>query len=125
MSQRTLSNAARTRSVSLAIAAAAAWIGGAAGTARADFTYDLRLSSGGKTQAITSAGGTFTLDLWARVNGSDTDHANDGVVSGVLSVQSVQVNGGAFLSGGLTAAEPTATFAKPELSQNGELRGTS
>src|SRR5437660_1245924 len=72
----------------------------AARPALAQISYDLRYSDGSKHVSATP--GNYTIDLWARITGTDTDHTNDKLVTSYAVVQSGSVSGG--FGGGLSGA---------------------
>lgn len=61
----------------------------------AQFTYDLRFSDGSSDKVVAGPG-NLTVELWARVSGTDTDHTNDAFHSGFVVLQSSETNGGVF-----------------------------
>ena len=85
------------------------------------FSYDLRSSdpNNAKNIIINSSGGTYTLELWGQVTGADTNHANDGLVFGYLSIASAQVSGGSVTAGSVTGVNFTSIFTDPSLSTSG------
>jgi autotransporter-associated beta strand protein len=104
----------RKRACASAVLAAAVW----ATSARAGLTYDLRFSDGSHTK-IPSVGTTYTLELWARVSGTDANSANDGLTSSYAVILSAETGVGAFPTGGITGGSVTAPFNDPLTSRNG------
>src|SRR5690349_20830485 len=63
-------------------------------------SYDLRFSDGDHVkQAVI---GTYSLELWMRVSGTDTNHANDSLSNSYVVLQSTQTAGGGITAGGLS-----------------------
>jgi hypothetical protein len=75
-----------------------------ASAASAALVYDLRL--GGSTGAeptshtLPNAPGTYTLDLWARITGTNATNTDEKFTNSYVTILSTQTNGGAILSGG-------------------------
>ncbi len=88
--------------------AALAVFAGLAGSAEAGLTYDLRFSDGSHTQFANV--GNYTLELWAQVSGTNTDHTDDSIVNMTVNTASLQINGGAVTSGGLQNGRLAAPF---------------
>jgi len=51
-------------------------------------TLDLRAPGGGKVAATPAVGGTVTLEVWAVIANGDSNHANDGFLTGQFNVLS-------------------------------------
>jgi hypothetical protein len=105
----------------LAAAGAATFL--PAATADAALIIDLRFTDGTKTRQI--AAGTYEVDVWALVSGTNDSTADEGLLNVYGSVQSQQVNGGALSAGtsgvtGNAGAGPVFTTGSP----NGQA-GTS
>jgi len=82
-------------------------MGMAAQSASAGLVYDLRLGGTNSTDSnahtLPSAPGTYTLDLWAKVSGTDASVANEAHQFDYVTILSTQSGGGAITAGGLTA----------------------
>jgi hypothetical protein len=59
--------------------------------------YDLRFDDGSKTRQPSV--GNHTVQLFARVNGNDTDHTNEGMGWSYVTLSSQQLGGGAVTGG--------------------------
>jgi len=78
-------------------------------TADAGLVYDLRIVSGGTatgaqtadSKTLTSTG-TVSLQLWARVSGTDASNINEAIQASYLVLQSTETSGNAF-DGGITS----------------------
>jgi len=77
-------------------------MGMAAQSASAGLVYDLRFSDG--THTLPSVPGTYTLDLWAKVSGTNATVADETHTFDYVTILSTQSGGGAFTSGGLTGS---------------------
>lgn len=79
----------------------------------ASITYDLRLDNGSHS-AIVSSPGTYGMQLWVDVTGTDGNHLNDGLQDSYVVVASqpyLQVGGGALVGGGgITSGAGLAPF---------------
>src|SRR5438067_1244523 len=83
-----------------AILTAAATAGSAA---HAGVVYDLRFVDGSHfTAAIL--GGTHTIELWARVSGTNGTTTDDGITNSLITIVSTQTGGGEITAGGISAA---------------------
>ncbi|HEX8523581.1 MAG TPA: hypothetical protein VF669_15105, partial [Tepidisphaeraceae bacterium] len=71
--------------------------------------YDLRFADGSHTQMAT-AGGSYTLELWARVSGANNSLTDDGIQSSYVKILSSQSNGGAIVAGGFSIGQVTSEF---------------
>jgi autotransporter-associated beta strand protein len=72
-------------------------------------TFDLRFTDGTHTQVAT-AGSAYTLELWAKVTGTDGTNLNEGIQSALITVMSTQLGGGAITFGGLSGASVATDF---------------
>jgi hypothetical protein len=79
------------------------------GAASAGVVYDLRFADGSHTQGA-AAGQTYTLELYARVSGTNGNVADEALTSSYVQIVSTQSGGGALTSGGLTAATLVSPF---------------
>src|SRR5438034_9896510 len=97
----------RRRRMVLAVATAAA---GAIppDLARASFFYDLRLPGGGHAASAIS-GLDYSLELWARVSGTNATQPDDGLTNSYIEILSTQLSGGAALAG--SALQNGSVFA--------------
>jgi len=77
-------------------------MGLAAQSADAGLVYDLRSSDGSHALPVTP--GTYTLDLWAQVSGTDASISNETHTFDYVTILSTQSGGGAITSGGLTGS---------------------
>ncbi len=94
-------------STACAIASLSAILG--AGQAGAGLTYDLRFSDNTKQKNVaTGFVGSFNLDLWARVSGTDSDHLNDGLIDSYIVLQSTET--GDLFDGLLAAGTALSPF---------------
>jgi autotransporter-associated beta strand protein len=75
----------------------------------AGLVYDLRFADGSHNQLVT-AGDSYTLELWARVSGTNGNNLDEGIQSSMLKVVSTQSSGGAITSGGLSAVAVATDF---------------
>ncbi len=71
-----------------------------ASTAHAGIVYDLRFADGSHT-ATNPTTGTYHLQLWVQLTGTDTDHTNESLLNSYVTIESTQVGGGAITSGGM------------------------
>ena len=69
---------------------------------RAGLTYDLRFSDGLHTKFDAATGNLYTLELWARVSGTNGTVTDEGLSTSYIAIYSAQINGGAFFGGGLS-----------------------
>jgi autotransporter-associated beta strand protein len=83
----------------LGVALGARWCSGG-------LTFDLRFSDSTKQKTISPEfTGTFALELFARVSGTDGNHVNDGLTDAYVVLQSSEVSGDLFdgsITNGLT-----------------------
>jgi len=96
--------------------------------ANAGVVFDLRFSgaqpvgSGGAGDGLHSLGavpGTYHLDLWARVSGTNGTTTDEALTNVYTSIASLQTNGGAVTAGSLANAQTTSTFTSSGISGNG------
>jgi hypothetical protein len=81
----------------------------ATGAANAGIVFDLRFSDNSKTQVATP-NASYTLDLWARVSGTNGNATDDGLQGALTSLISRQISGGAILSGGMVSSTMNPDF---------------
>lgn len=93
--------------------------------AQAALLVDLRFTD--NTKVRQAAAGTYTVNVWAQVTGTDTTGGNESLISLFGSVQSQSLNGGVLLAGtsGVTANaaggpnwKSTAPEGQPGTAQN-------
>jgi hypothetical protein len=97
-------------SISKAVASVALGTGlVATGAANAGVVYDLRFADNSHTQ-LAVAGQTYTLQLWARVSGTNGNVTDESIQSTLTSLVSTQVLGGALATGGITSVSVNPTF---------------
>ena len=98
-------------------ALAAAALAAAPTQSDAILIYDLRAVTGtggvastdGSQVVLTGAPGTVSLELWAQVSGTDTDHVNDALQQNYVVLQSSETSGDLF-TGALGSGFRTAPF---------------
>jgi hypothetical protein len=109
MQAGTLDHRARSRNRAKFMAAAAAVAGSiVASNASAGLTYDLRFADGSHVKQADTT--TYTLDLWARISGTNGTVTDEAVTNSYITILSSQSGGGAFTLGGLTAGAPAPGF---------------
>jgi hypothetical protein len=79
------------------------------GAASAGLVYDLRFADGDHTKVAT-AGGSYTLELWARVSGTNATSTDETLTYSYINIVSTQASGGAIASGGLSNGTLVAPF---------------
>src|SRR5438105_10884697 len=84
----------------------------------AGLTLDLRFADGSRQ---ASPGSPLSLEVWAQVSGSDTDHTNDAFQSAYFSLVSQEISGDLF-DGALASAAVISPF-NGSSSQNGSAAG--
>jgi hypothetical protein len=75
----------------------------------AGITFDLRFIDGSHTK-VAVAGNTYTLELWARVSGTNGNNLDDGIGSSLHTLMSAQVGGGAITAGGFSSGAVDPNF---------------
>jgi len=100
-----------------------------ASQAQAALTVDLRFAGDGdlKSRAV-GANTQFTINVYARVTGTDSNGANDGINFLYGAVQSEQINGGSVVGGsgvGVTSFALQTAFNAPGPSSVAALSNTS
>jgi hypothetical protein len=101
-----------------AVLAAATVAACSAVRAQAQLAYDLRFSDG--MHIKPPAAGTYTVDLWAQLTGTDTDHTNDSLISSYIVIESA--GGGSASFTGATL-QPTFDQAGSRPGSGGDLNG--
>jgi len=97
-------------SISKAVASVALGTGlVATGAANAGVVYDLRFADNSHTQ-VAVAGQSYTLQLWARVSGTNGNVSDEGIQSIIGSIVSTQGSGGALATGGITSVTLNPSF---------------
>jgi hypothetical protein len=97
---------------------------GAAGVSLgASITFDLRYADGTHTKQGV-AGGTYPVEAWVRVTGTNGDTSNEGLYLSSLVVASTQVDGGGITSGGLSNGQVAPPF-NVSYAQNGQAVNTT
>ena len=89
-------------SIQNAVAGVALGTGLIASTTQAGLVYDLRFSDGSHTKNLSSAD-TYTVELWARVSGTNGTVTDEGMTNSYAQIGSTQTGGGGITSGGFTA----------------------
>jgi len=106
-------------SIQKAVGAVALGTGFIASTASAGIVYELRYTGGpagsttGQADPAHSRNpvvGTYNVELWARVSGSNGTNTDEALTSALISITSTQLGGGGALSGGLGNANRAAGF---------------
>jgi len=101
---------------------------GIASSASAGIVYELRYT-GGPAGSIVDADptgthirgtvvGTYNVELWARVSGTNGSTTDEGLTNSLISITSTQLGGGAVASGALANGTRDAIFAETA-SRNG------
>jgi hypothetical protein len=95
-------------------------MGLAAQSADAGLVYDLRLA-GGSHSLQAAAGGTYQLELWARVSGTNGTTSDEATQFSYITLLSTQTGGGAITAGGLSNGHtsPEFTNTEPSISRPG------
>src|SRR4051794_8710527 len=75
----------------------------------AGISYDLRFADGTHNALVTTPS-LYTLEIWARVSGTNASITDEGFQSNNLTLMSAQFDGGAMTIGGLSSAAVTTTF---------------
>jgi hypothetical protein len=81
----------------------------ASGAASAGLVYDLRFADGSHTQGAV-AGQTYTLEVWARVSGTNASTTDERLTNSYVNIVSTQASGGAITSGGLSGGTLVTPF---------------
>src|SRR5215213_5576946 len=89
-------------SIQNAVAGVALGTGLIATTTQAGLVYDLRFADGSHTKTLSSAD-TFTVELWARVSGTNGTTTDEGLANSYVQIGSTQIGAGGITSGGLSA----------------------
>jgi len=79
------------------------------GAASAGLVYDLSFADGDHTKVAT-AGGSYTLELWARVSGTNATSTDEALTFSYVNIVSTQSSAGAITSGGISTGALTAPF---------------
>ena len=82
----------------------------ATGAASAGIVFDLRFSDGNHTK-VAAAGADYTLDVWARVSGTNATATDEKLAFSYVNIVSTQSSGGAITAGGFTTGARVAPFA--------------
>jgi hypothetical protein len=91
-----------------------AGLGLAASDASAELlTLDLRVPGGGKQAAAPSVGNSITFEIWATIQNSDNNHANDGFSTGQFSLLSTETGAGSIV-GDLAPVTFVSPFSNPD-----------
>jgi len=105
-----------------------------AGTANAGVLYDLRFagaqpvgsgSAGDGVHSLGAVPGTYHLELWARVSGTNATNADEGLTNIYTAIASQQQSGGAITAGGLAAGAVVTPFDATGLARNGAANSIS
>jgi hypothetical protein len=70
-----------------------------AGSASAGFVFDVRFTDGTHTKVLDPGNQTYNLEVWAQISGTNGVATDEALTSAFVSLTSLQVNGGAALSG--------------------------
>lgn len=89
-------------SIQNAVAGVALGTGLIASTTQAGLVYDLRFADGSHTKDPASAA-SFTVELWARVSGTNATQTDEGLTNSYVEILSTQTGGGGITAGGLSA----------------------
>jgi hypothetical protein len=84
-------------------ACAATCVAGLVSHSRGALSYDLRFF-GGTHEIIPIHPNVYTVELWARVSGTNATQTDEGLTNSYVTILSSQIAGGSITSGGLTAA---------------------
>src|SRR5262245_51445230 len=73
-------------------------------------TYDLRFSDGSHALYFFRPGDVYSLELWARVSGTNGTYIDEGLSNSYITILSSQTGGGLIASGGLSGGMPATGF---------------